>query len=89
VLSSNAKKLVAVALHYDRSIDNAPKIVASGYGTIASQITSIAKKCNIPIESDKELANMLALCEVNSYIPAPAFAAVAQILATIDKYKKK
>lgn len=88
MISADAQKLVAIALQYDSQSDAAPKITAKGTGFLASQILEIAKKNDIKIESNEELAQILALCEVNEYIPAPAFLAVAQILSAIQKFKR-
>ena len=85
-LQEKFEKLVAVALSYDTD-DAAPKIVASGKGELAQKILEIAKEHNIEIETDKQLANLLALYEVSDYIPPEAFIAVAEILSTIGKFK--
>lgn len=73
----------AVALSYDMDNMEAPKIAASGEGTIADQIIAIAEEHGIPIHSDEALVEILAVLEVDSFIPLEAYAAVAEILSYI------
>ncbi len=80
------KDKVAVALEYEREKDKAPRVTATGKGTIAESIIEIAKQNNIPIHEDKPLAEMLSELELNSFIPIEAYVTVAQILNYI--YRK-
>ncbi len=73
----------AVALQYEKVKDEAPKIVASGQGELASKIIAIAKANNIPIQEHEELIDILSLVEINSHIPVEAYSAVAEILSLI------
>lgn len=70
----------AVALQYDKDKDQAPKITASGKGSLAEQIIKIAEENNIPVREDKNLAEILSVLEVDSFIPLEAYSAVAEIL---------
>ena len=54
----NKKK--AVALGYNRSQDNAPKVLASGAGEIANKIINLAKEHDIPIKEDPDLIEILS-----------------------------
>ena len=83
------KVVSAVALKYNKNIDLAPKIIASGKGELAKQIIAVAKKHNIPIKNDEELVNILELVEINSHIPIESYAIVANILSTIYNYDEK
>ena len=85
-LEKNIKKLKAIALQYEYG-DFAPKIIAKGEAIVAEKIIELAKKHDIEIKSDAELANLLALYEISDYIPADAFLAVAEILSKLEKYK--
>jgi flagellar biosynthesis protein len=76
-------KPLAVALQYDKQKDMAPRVVASGQGTIAEQIIAIAKQHNIELHKDAELAQILSVLDIDSVIPVEAYAAVAEILAYI------
>ena len=40
----------AVALKYDQAKQNAPIVIASGYGPIAEQIIHLGEKLGIPVE---------------------------------------
>lgn len=75
------KELLAVALQYDSANDSAPKISAKGKDLIAEQIIKIAQENGIEIHKDKDLAEILSVLELDSYIPIEAYAAVAEILA--------
>lgn len=85
----NNKDKLAVALEYDRSKDEAPRIVASGQGHIAAQIIEVAKQHNIEIRKDTELVQILSVLEVDSVIPVEAYAAVAEILSYIYKTNRQ
>lgn len=86
---------LAIALKYDMTKDQAPKVLAKGADEVAMKIREIAKVHNIPIHEDKELARALfKLCDVGEFIPTDLFKAVAQVLAYIyqlknEKKKKK
>ena len=71
----NKKK--AVALGYNRSQDNAPKVLASGAGEIANKIISLAKEHDIPIKEDPDLIEILSKVEVDQEIPPNLYKAVA------------
>lgn len=76
-------RAVAVALHYDSDVADAPRVVASGRGTLAEQILELAFASGVKVRSDPDLAEVLAAIELETVIPVEAFAAVAEILAYI------
>lgn len=76
----------AVALGYDIRKDEAPRVVASGKGPIAEQMLALAEEHGIPIHTDKALAEILSVLELDSFIPLDAYTAVAEILSYL--YKK-
>jgi len=82
VVITNPTK-IAVAIRYDSKTMYAPKVVAKGYGYIASKIKEIARRYGIPVLENKWLARMLVKIEVGEYIPAKLYRAVAEILAYI------
>ncbi len=82
VVITNPTK-IAVAIKYDSKSMYAPKIVAKGYGYIASKIKEIARRYGIPVLENKWLARMLVKIDVGDYIPAKLYRAVAEILAYI------
>ncbi len=74
---------LAVALKYEAETEFAPKVVASGRGSIAEQILAIAFAKGIKVREDADLAKLLSVIEIDSEIPIEAFAAVAEVLAYV------
>ena len=83
----NKKK--AVALGYNRSKDNAPRVLASGVGEIANRIIDLAKEHDIPIKEDPDLIEILSKVEVDQEIPPNLYKAVAEIFSFLYKITKK
>ena len=83
----NKKK--AVALGYNRSKDNAPRVLASGAGEIANRIIDLAKENDIPIKEDPDLIEILSKVEVDQEIPPNLYKAVAEIFSFLYKITKK
>ncbi len=79
----------AVAIEYERGVDDAPRVTASGKGAIAEQILQIAFDRGIKVREDAELVEILSLVEVDSPIPLEAFTAVAEILAFVYQANAK
>jgi flagellar biosynthesis protein len=73
----------AVALTYDRSRDDAPRVAASGRGAVAERILEAAREAGIPIRHDADLLEILARVPVGDEIPPELYQAVAEILAFI------
>ncbi|MFZ4541354.1 MAG: EscU/YscU/HrcU family type III secretion system export apparatus switch protein [Rickettsiales bacterium] len=73
----------AVAIEYERGTDEAPRVTASGAGSLAEQILAIAFDRGIKVREDAELVEILSLVDVDSPIPLEAFTAVAEILAFV------
>jgi len=79
---------LAVALKYDSSTMNAPKLIAKGSRKIAEKIKDVASKHRIPILENKELArNLYSLVEVGQEIPPELYQTVAELLAYIYRLK--
>jgi flagellar biosynthetic protein FlhB len=79
----------AVALEYRRGEMTAPKVLAKGADHIALQIRERARKHGIPLVENKPLAQALfKTAEVGETIPAPLFAAVAEVLAQLIRLKQ-
>jgi flagellar biosynthetic protein FlhB len=73
----------AVALRYARNLP-APMVVAKGVDNVAFRIIGVAREHDVAVMQDPPLARSLyAAAEVGQYIPADAFAAVAEILALV------
>lgn len=81
---------LALALQYESSDMNAPKVLAKGAGAVAQRIKEIAKDHDIPIVENKELARVLyKLVDIGDEIPAQFYQAVAEVLAYVYKLKGK
>jgi flagellar biosynthesis protein len=80
-MSVEARKRLAVALHYDKT--GAPRVVAKGRGTIGEKIIELAKAHDIPIEENEVLAGALSNVELGDEIPAELYKAVAEVLVFV------
>jgi flagellar biosynthesis protein len=77
-MNVEAKRQLAVALHYDRQ--GAPRVVAKGKGTIGVKIIELARAHDIPIEENEVLAGALSHVEIGDEIPEELYKAVAEVL---------
>lgn len=75
---------LAVAILYDNTKDEAPRVVAKGEDYLAKKIKDVAKESNVPIVENKPLARALyATVEIDETIPPELYQAVAEILAVV------
>ena len=72
---------LAVALRYLEGRDDAPRVVARGWGAIAAEILRIAREYDVPVHQDVDLAEVLSRIEVGRFIPQELYQAVAEVLA--------
>ncbi len=80
----------AVALKYDINKDQAPIVLAKGQDFMAKRILDIAEKHKILTMENKPLARSLyETVEVNSYIPAELYQAVAEVMAWVYSTREK
>jgi len=79
---------LAIALKYDAQSMNAPQVIAKGAGFIAARIREIAAANDIPVVENKPLAQTLyKTVELDHFIPAELYRAVAEILAYVYRLK--
>lgn len=79
----------AVALKYDASVGEAPKVVAKGQDLVAKNIRRIAQEAVVPIVENKPLAQSLYKnIEVGQFISPDLYEAVAEVLAYVYTLKK-
>ncbi len=71
---------MAIAIQYDKSADNAPRVVAKGMRLKAEKIREIAKEAGVPIMKNVQLANALYRVDVGQEIPEELYDAVAEVL---------
>ena len=75
---------LAIAILYDNTKDEAPRVVAKGEDYLAGKIREAAKENGVPIVENKPLARALyATVEVDEVIPPELYQAVAEILAVV------
>lgn len=72
---------VAVAIGYEPARQDAPTVLAAGFGEVAKAIMHSAVAHGIPIHGDTTLAELLAHVPVGSAIPEQAYQLVAELLA--------
>ena len=74
----------AVALKYERGVDNAPVVLAKGENRFAKRLKAIAAEHGVPMVENKPVARFLfKVGKVGNPIPAELFQAVAEILAHV------
>lgn len=79
------KKNKAVALKYNAETDQAPVIIASGYGEIANKIINIAEHNGIPVYRDDSAASLMCMLEVGNTIPPELYEVIAAIYCQLLK----
>ena len=77
----------AVALRYERGVDNAPEVLAVGRGEVAERIIQIARQSDVPLVQDQPVAEALSRLDVGQEIPVELYRAVAEILAFVYRLK--
>jgi flagellar biosynthesis protein len=73
----------AVALTYNPTDSEAPKVIAKGKGIIAENILEKAKEHNIPIQEDPSLVELLGQLNIDQSIPEQLYQAVSEVFAYI------
>ncbi|CAM5186928.1 Flagellar biosynthesis protein OS=Ureibacillus acetophenoni OX=614649 GN=SAMN05877842_101456 PE=4 SV=1 [Ureibacillus acetophenoni] len=73
----------AIALSYNPTNSNGPKVIAKGKGKIAENILENADIHNIPIYEDPNLVELLGQLDLNESIPEDLYQAVAEVFAFI------
>ena len=75
---------LAVAIHYDNTVDEAPRVVAKGEDYLAKRIKDVARENGVEIIENKPLARALyATVDIDEVIPPELYQAVAEILAVV------
>jgi flagellar biosynthesis protein len=86
------EKLKAVAIKYEIGKDKAPKIIATGKGSIAEKIIKLAADNDIPFFEDSTLTDLLSKLNLEQNIPPQLYKLIAEVLAFVyqlDKLAKK
>ncbi|MBB5226239.1 EscU/YscU/HrcU family type III secretion system export apparatus switch protein [Treponema ruminis] len=74
----------AVALRYPEWAE-APYISAKAKGSVAQRLVEIAEENEVPVVENAEMANVLSLQSVGSFIPESTYSAIATIFAFVIK----
>jgi len=78
----------AVAIRYDKTKDEAPRVIAKGVDNLALKIKEIARDAGVMIIENPPLARELyKSVEVDEIIPPKLYKAVAEVLAYVYKAK--
>jgi flagellar biosynthesis protein FlhB len=78
----------SIAMRYDRTVMDAPTVIAKGADSMALKIREIAKENNIPLIQNRPLAQeMYKRIDVGDIIPEDLFYAVSLVYAEL--YRKK
>ena len=88
-MDSSAHPKKAVAILYDDGKTSAPKVIASGKGTIAEKIIQTAQEAGIHIQQDANLVELLAKVDVGEEIPVELYQTVAEVLAFVYKVNNR
>jgi len=80
----------SVAIRYDKTKENAPRIVAKGVDHLALKIREIGRENLIQIVENPPLARELyKSCDIDTTIPDTLYKAVAEVLAFVYQAKNK
>lgn len=82
-------KHLAVAIGYERELDQAPYILAMGSDELANRIIKIAEQYNVPVMRNIPLAHELWKCEPFQYVPEETYGALAEILRWVESLKEE
>ncbi len=80
---------LAIALAYERGVDQSPLVTAKGKGYIAEQIIKLARENGVEIREDADLVTLLNRIDIGEPIPVEAYMAVAEILSYIYRKNAK
>ena len=91
-LPNDKSKIQAVAVKYDVQKGRAPRIMATGKGSVAEMILQVAEEHRVPFYEDPSLSELLSKLELDSEISPELYTLVAEVLAFVyqlDKLAKK
>ncbi len=71
----------AVALSYRHGTDGAPRVRAAGHGDVAERILEIARREGIPLRADPDLAQALAVLDLDELVPPELYRVIAEVMA--------
>ncbi|MEI5998771.1 EscU/YscU/HrcU family type III secretion system export apparatus switch protein [Paraburkholderia bengalensis] len=83
---SRTNRKSAAALVYDsHGHDDAPRVVAKGYGIVAEMIVQRAREAGLYVHEAPEMVSLLMQVDLDSRIPPRLYQAVAELLAWLHR----
>ena len=83
---SRTHRRSAAALSYDsHGRDEAPRVIAKGYGLVADMIVQRAKEVGLYVHEAPEMVSLLMQVDLDSRIPPMLYQAVAELLAWLHR----
>lgn len=79
---SHVRRRQALALAY-RDGEEAPRLVAKGYGEVAERIIAEACRHGVPIHDSPELVGLLMQVDLDARIPPQLYQVVGELLAWV------
>ncbi len=76
-------KALAIALHYEKGSQDAPRVVAKGRGRIAEKIVALAEENGVIIETNPVLAEALSGVELDETIPVELYETMAVVIGYV------
>lgn len=89
MINEKYKRKEAVALSYEATKNDSPKVIAKGKGIVADNILEKAKENNIPVQEDPTLIELLSKLNINDSIPEELYQAVAEVFAFVYRTDKE
>ena len=80
---------LAVALKYDRATHRTPRLTARGWDASARRIIALARTKGVPVQSEPDLAQVLAQLDPGVEVPPELYEVVARVLAFIYRMNKE
>jgi len=79
----------AIALRYERTREEAPRVVAQGQGLLAQTILEFARAHGVPVHKDADMLELLSACELGAQISPELYEVVAQLLAFLYRTNER
>lgn len=76
----------AVAITHD--VNEAPRVVARGYGTTADAIIEKARASGVHVHQSPELVNLLLHVDLDDHIPQELYLALAELLCWVHELEQ-
>ena len=71
----------AVGLKYRQGEDQAPTVVAKGFGDLADEIIALAQQSGILVHEDPQLSEFLTKLDLGQAIPDELYHVIAELIA--------